>query len=109
MGKVRLLKPTLTTVPFRTTPLPPKQADAHYGTAEHRAWAAEVIKRARGKCQDANCIAKHYPGQRLFADHIVELRDGGAPFDVTNGMARCGSSHTRKTIAERAKRAKNRP
>lgn len=44
------------------------------------------------------------PVERLFADHIVELKDGGAPFDVANGQALCGAHHTLKTAAERQKR-----
>jgi len=83
---------------------PPKVADPIYHSAEYAKWRAEVIQRAGGMCQDPACTAQHFPGQRLFADHIVELKDGGAPFDVSNGMARCGSSHTRKTAAARAER-----
>ena len=37
-------------------------------------------------------------GTRLFADHIVELRDGGNPFELANGQALCGSCHTIKTM-----------
>jgi hypothetical protein len=40
----------------------------------------------------------------MFADHIVELKDGGAAFDVANGQCLCGSHHTLKTNAERARR-----
>jgi 5-methylcytosine-specific restriction protein A len=29
---------------------------------------------------------------RLFGDHIVELRDGGAPLDKRNLTLRCGQS-----------------
>jgi uncharacterized protein YfaQ (DUF2300 family) len=41
---------------------------------------------------------------RMFADHVVEIRDGGAPFDTANGQCLCGSHHTLKTNAERDKR-----
>ena len=40
----------------------------------------------------------------MFADHIVELKDGGAPYDLNNGQCLCGSCHTRKTVAERVRR-----
>ena len=74
-----------------------------YGTPLHRAWSAEVIRRSGGMCQDPLC-ANPCAGGRLFADHVVELRDGGG-FDISNGVARCGSCHSRKTAAERARRA----
>lgn len=99
----RMLLP-MRTLDTRTAKPPPKRADPIYHTPEYVAWQAEVIRRSGGRCQDAACRARHYAGQRLFADHIVELRDGGAPFDPANGMARCGSSHTRKTAAARTAR-----
>ena len=40
----------------------------------------------------------------MFADHIVELLDGGDPLDVSNGMLLCGKHHTLKTNRERDKR-----
>jgi hypothetical protein len=104
MAKLTMLKPRLATFDTRIAKPPPKTAAPIYQTPEYERWRAEVIRRAGGRCQDPTCTARHWPGQRLFADHIKELRDGGAPFDVANGMARCGSSHTRKTVAERAKR-----
>lgn len=81
--------------------VPPKQVDAHYQTDEHKAWRAWVIRRAGGACQGPGCGKR---GERLFADHIKELRDGGAPFDLTNGQALCGACHTRKTNEARKAR-----
>jgi hypothetical protein len=43
-------------------------------------------------------------GVRLCADHIVELKDGGAALDVANGQCLCVPCNTRKGIAARAKR-----
>jgi hypothetical protein len=40
----------------------------------------------------------------MFADHIVELNDGGAPFDVANGQCLCGAHHTAKTADARGAR-----
>ena len=34
---------------------------------------------------------------RLLADHIIEIDDGGAPLDVTNGMTLCIACHNKKT------------
>ena len=81
----------------------PKVAAAIYQTAEYRDWRWAVIARSGGRCQDPQC-ADPMRETRLYADHVVELRDGGAPFDISNGMARCGSCHTRKTLEERARR-----
>lgn len=40
----------------------------------------------------------------MFADHIVERRDGGALHDLANGQCLCGRCHSRKTIAVRSRR-----
>ena len=80
-----------------------KVTDPHYLTAEHQAWRAAVIARAGGRCQDPACIGTA-ASARLFADHIRELRDGGAALDLANGRALCGACHTRKTLAARARR-----
>lgn len=100
-----MMRPRIPTFDPRRVKPPPKVADSIYSTPEYRQWRAIVIARAGGKCQDPTCKARHWPGQRLFADHIVELRDGGAPFDPANGQALCGSADTRKTTAVRAARA----
>lgn len=90
----------LKAVPARLR-VPPKQADAHYQTAEHRRWAAAVVRCAAGMCQGEGCGRT---GVRLFADHIHELSDGGAPFDLSNGQALCGACHTAKTMKARKAR-----
>lgn len=100
---LRTMQPRLGAARQHIAAMPAKQADSHYSTPEHRAWRAAVIAKAGGRCQDPEC-ATPGRGARLFADHVVELRDGGAAADPANGMARCGACHTRKTIAERAKR-----
>lgn len=81
-----------------------KRADAHYRTPEHQAWRKQVMINAKWRCQSPGCKAPRVIGQRLFADHIVELQDDGAPFDPANGQALCGSCHQRKTIVARAER-----
>lgn len=78
-----------------------KRRAAIYGTPDHVAWSKAVITRAGGVCQAQGCGRS---GVRLFADHIEELRDGGAAFDLANGQALCGACHGRKTAAARAAR-----
>jgi 5-methylcytosine-specific restriction enzyme A len=82
----------------------PKRADPYYHSAAHQQWRRAVIERAAGRCQDRQCQTPARTGIRLFADHVVELRDGGSPTDLGNGLARCGACHTRKTAAARAAR-----
>lgn len=45
-------------------------------------------------------------GRASHADHIVELQDGGAPFDLANLQAACGSCNVAKRnrrVAEKAR------
>jgi hypothetical protein len=93
--------------PQRLKP-PAKVADPLYQSPEHRAWAAKVISRAGGRCEaiDARGIrcTKAAPRHRMFADHVDEVRDGGARFDPDNGQCLCGSHHSAKTALARAAR-----
>jgi 5-methylcytosine-specific restriction protein A len=41
---------------------------------------------------------------RLFVDHIVERKDGGADYDPGNLETLCATCHARKTTGERVKR-----
>ncbi|MFA5897890.1 MAG: HNH endonuclease signature motif containing protein [Hyphomicrobium sp.] len=80
--------------------LPPKIADSLYTSREWRELVAR-IKRARGAwC--VICGSKH----RLIGDHIIEIRDGGAPLDTSNVELLCFTCHQRKTAAARLKRAR---
>lgn len=82
----------------------PKEAEPFYSSPEYRDWRAEVIERAGGRCQDPLCGTPNRTGMRLFADHVKEIKDGGALLDPANGLARCGGCHSRKTAAARAAR-----
>lgn len=78
--------------------LPPKIADAVYQSAEFKVWREAVMRRDGSTCKCGRTDG------RMFADHVVEIRDGGAKFDVANGQTLCGRCHTLKTNAERARR-----
>lgn len=106
MARLQNQKPRLPSRDLRTSLPPPKVADAHYQSPAHRAWSAEVIRRAGGKCQAPNCGKT---SNRMYADHIIELKDQGAPLDLTNGQCLCPSCHGLKTAQERAKRLQARP
>ena len=99
MARLRMLSSRVARHDTRTALPPPKQPDPHYGSAAHRAWRDAVIARADHACQ--RCGRREV---RLFADHVVERRDGGAALDLTNGQALCGACHTTKTVAARAAR-----
>jgi hypothetical protein len=47
---------------------------------------------------------KAQPEHRMFADHVIELRDGGAQFDPANGQCLCGPHHLMKTAQTRRDR-----
>jgi 5-methylcytosine-specific restriction enzyme A len=80
-------------------PPPPKQRDDIYASPQFLDWRKAVIARAGHMCQRCGRA-----GVRLFADHIVELKDGGELLNMANGWALCGSCHTTKTHQERVKR-----
>ncbi len=88
-----------TTVDRRTVRPREKVAAPDYTTPEHRAWARGVKERAGWKCQV--CGARGL----LYADHIIEIQDGGARLDPGNGQALCARHHSEKTAAVRAGRA----
>jgi 5-methylcytosine-specific restriction protein A len=105
LGRLSMLGPRIATLDTARA-APVKEADPFYSTPEYQAWQSAVVKRADGRCQDPKCKRPWRTGIRLFADHVVELQDDRSlALDTANGMARCGSCHTRKTSEERARRA----
>lgn len=82
---------------------PPKQADPYYLSDTHRAWVALVRRKAGYRCEKCGC-----QDPPLYADHVIELRDGGSPTDPFNGQLLCSRCHTIKTNRERAKRMNRR-
>lgn len=104
MMALRMQKPLVRTRDTSIARPRPKVAAPIYQTGDYKTWRQAVIARAGGLCQDRQCLTPLRKGMRLFADHVRELKDGGAPFDVANGLARCGSCHTRKTAAARVAR-----
>lgn len=67
-------------------------------TPEHRAWRAEVLKRDKGQCQlryQGRCIYR-----ATIADHILAIKLGGAPYDLSNGQAACRPCSDKKSSME---------
>jgi hypothetical protein len=98
---LRCAPPFLRAADVTAARLPPKVADPFYATPEYREWREAVIGRALGVCETPGCGRRE---RRMFADHVAEVRDGGAKYDVGNGACLCGSCHTRKTASVRAAR-----
>jgi 5-methylcytosine-specific restriction protein A len=87
----------------------PKVVQSFYLSPEWRALMDQIIterfgSRERARCEDLECKNPQRIGIRVFGDHIKELKDGGARLDKRNVLCRCGSCHSRKTMAERTKR-----
>lgn len=94
-------------VDTRTVSTPRKQVDPLYQTSDYRNWREQVIARAGFQCeaeQDGSRCNRREPEWRLYADHVHEVKDGGAEFDIGNGQCLCAKHHTLKTNVERQKR-----
>lgn len=98
---LRMLPPMLRSANVSAARIPDKTAQPIYSTPEYREWREGVIARASDRCQHPGCWRRE---RRMFADHIIEIKDGGAAFDPANGQCLCGRHHSLKTAAERAKR-----
>jgi 5-methylcytosine-specific restriction enzyme A len=102
---VDILMVRLRAIPSRIGKVPPripiqsKVADGCYKTPQHRKWAIGVKAKANFACE--MCGAKDV---KLYADHIIELIDGGANYDQCNGQALCARCHGAKTNAARLTR-----
>lgn len=103
---LRVVRPALATIDTRTVRPPEKVAEPFYQSAEWRVLMKQVIAERGMRCEDPECTRMTAPS-RVFGDHVVELRDGGAALDPANILLRCGACHTRKTIAARAARARS--
>ena len=101
---LQALRPRVTTLSLQTAALPPKVADPFYSSAAWIALRDRVRREARGRCQVQGCTQRG-----MIVDHIVELKDGGAPLDRSNVWLTCRSHHNQKTVTERAKRTARRP
>lgn len=97
----------LATIRARLTPPDTRRVKPHeperagksvYDSSEWRA-LRDAVRRERGqRCE--KCGA----GGRVWVDHIVEIKDGGAPYDRANLQVLCKSCHERKTAEARRQR-----
>jgi hypothetical protein len=97
MARLTMLGPRVPAVAARL-PKRPKVADAFYLSPEWRALVRDLIAVRGRRCEDPQCRAPNVGAdQKLYGDHIHELRDGGAALDAGNVMLRCAPCHGRKT------------
>jgi 5-methylcytosine-specific restriction endonuclease McrA len=103
--ELHLLRPRVSGTNLQTAKPAPKAANKFYLSPEWIALRDRVRWEAGGRCQAPGCGRIE---RRMFVDHRVELQDGGVPLDRKNVWLLCGSCHTRKTVAERARRTAER-
>lgn len=100
------LSPRLGLIETRKLKPPDKVADSFYLSPEWRALIRHIIQVRGRRCEDPDCkTVNRGAGQRIFGDHIIERKDGGAELDQHNVLLRCAPCHGIKTAAERGKRA----
>lgn len=83
---------------------PEKVADSFYSSPEWKELMRQIFKERGRRCQDEACKTPRNVWGKLYGDHIVELKDGGAPLDKANILIRCAPCHAAKTLEERRKR-----
>ena len=103
MARLKMLQPRLRAIDTRSVKPPPKVGLPFYSTPEWIALRDRVRAEAKGRCEKPGC---NRPGH--IVDHIVEIRDGGAPLDRANCWLLCQPHHVEKTNTERARRAARR-
>jgi hypothetical protein len=105
IARLAMLAPRLKALDPRIAHPPLKRVDPFYQSAEWTKLIAAIIAQRGRRCEDRD----HDPrrpreGIRIFGDHIVEMKDRGAPLDPRNILLRCSSCHQLKTNRERAQR-----
>src|SRR5258708_18161048 len=96
---LRTLRARVVVVAMQTARPPVKTADRLYASPKWVELRDRVRREAGGRCQAPGC-GRFEP--RMYVDHRVELKDGGAPLDRRNDWLLCGSCHSLKTATERA-------
>jgi hypothetical protein len=84
--RLRSLRPRVVEISIRTAKPPSKVADAFYSSAEWIALRDRVRREAGGRCEVPGCGRA---ARRMIVDHIVELKDGGAPLARNNTSGGC--------------------
>lgn len=80
-----------------------------YHSAPYRRWRDAVKARAGHRCEaiedGKRCVIR--TPDRLYADHIHEIEDGGDRYDMQNGQCLCHAHHEQKKALMRRERARD--
>ena len=109
MPKLRTLPPWYVLPTPAPHPYPPKVKDIVYTTPQYHGmasmqWYVGQVVGVRYHDHHGYRCSRAQPEHRMFADHIVEIKDGGSILDVNNGQCLCYSHHTIKTNEVKKKR-----
>jgi 5-methylcytosine-specific restriction protein A len=99
VSRLRTLGPRLKPIDTRTVRPPPKVVESFYSSAEWKQTAADIKRRDEYRC--VKCGSRD---GRLYVDHIIERKDGGADYDHANLQVVCSPCHGKKGASERVKR-----
>jgi 5-methylcytosine-specific restriction protein A len=91
---VKLLRPRIARHNARIANPPQKKADPFYLSPEWRRLVVRLIAERGRRCQDCGKT-----GGWIEADHVHEIKDGGAKLDPANVRLLCRSCHATKTHA----------
>lgn len=93
------ISPVVGSLDLRSAKPAPKRADDFYLSPAWRNLVATIVSERGRRCEQCGRV-----GCRIFGDHFVELKDGGAALDRSNVQLLCQSCHGKKTAAARALR-----
>lgn len=103
--RLQFLQSPLKTLDTRTARTEPKRADAFYLSQQWRTLVASIIAERGRRCEQCGKSAGQDGGPlRLVADHVIEIKDGGAPLDPGNIRLLDYQCHAVKTQRARAER-----
>ena len=93
------------------THVPKKRYEHHYHDGKN-IYHTYKWKKLRQSYAEKNPLCEHCLRYDILTpvnvvDHVVEIEDGGEPYDYNNLQSLCHSCHNRKTTQERKKRDGN--
>lgn len=113
MSKLRRLGPLVRALPsgiLAQHTVQVSKETGFYQSQPYRAWRDAVKKRAGYRCEAIDSAGQRCklraPHDRMYADHIDEIEDGGDPLDDGNGQCLCHSHHELKKALMRSERAR---
>lgn len=78
--------------------------DPRYSTARWQALRRQAIRRDGNRCAVSGCRSDMSRKGMVHADHIIEARDGGPFWELSNIQVLCELHHNAKTLAAKAQR-----